>query len=326
MKEKLPLFTGKYILPMYDQIKTQFKSGKALVQKHSDGIIKRELYPKFHLGMYPLSEDFYHELNPYFLYQIYQSDLLAYTPVLTVKDGAVTFANFLLQNLTRIPKRKNHFLIHKDLVRFVPDHLKSYFSQWSVHRPGAIKLNETKKVLLFGFLCEQYLGHSGQREKKLLELKSLPKDAEVEIFLPIRQNPFGNDTGDNVIPHETLELIRRALPTQKVSYVVSSQVMDRAQFTGTVLFDLSPDPFIITDNYLHYHVASRGGSINGMATEKPQDAVFSFELSLHHWFNVQPLPSVTSCFPELLFYHKQKRLPDLTLDFEFQSLIKRCLT
>jgi hypothetical protein len=146
---------------MYEILKEQFKSGKSLTQSKYYSTVKRELWPKFFWDLYPLAQEYYHELNPYFLFNLYRPEFFKFTPVITVRDGYVPFANFLLNNFQNFSKLdSNVFLIHPELAPIIPEPLKKHFGAWNIVQKKQLTLQTAKKVIIFGFVCDQYLGEA----------------------------------------------------------------------------------------------------------------------------------------------------------------------
>ncbi len=118
---------------MYELIENQFKSGKALTQGKYYSIIKRDLWPKFYWDMYPLAQEYYHELNPYFLFNIFTPELYKFAKVFTVRDGYLNFADYMLKHVSTFNKLGvGCFLIHPSLAKLVPAHLTQYFASWQI--------------------------------------------------------------------------------------------------------------------------------------------------------------------------------------------------
>lgn len=310
---------------MYEIIKEQFESGKALSQSKNYGSIKREMWPKFFWDLYPLAQDYYHELNPFFLFNMYRPDFFRFAKVITVRDGYLPFANFILTNFNTFSKLEaGQLLIHPDLVKIVPSNISSQFGCWQIVQKKQIELSQARKVIVFGFVCEQYLGNNDLLKERIKELSTISPDASIELYLPIRKNVFEVHSKESLAIHLLMDAIKEILPGRKVKYLTSEHFFDITDFKNTFVFDLAADNFMVTDNYLHYYVQSRGASVNNNSLRNaPADSIFSLDLSLYHELHVTPLPKAKNVFTDLLFYKKENPgVKDLHFDPVLQSILR----
>src|SRR5665647_1097106 len=118
----------RYIQLMYENIEQQLKSGKSLTQSRYYSHVKREFWPKFFWEMYPLAQEYYHELNPYFCFHFYRPELIRFSKTVTVRDGYVTFAQFMLKHFSTLDELGTHFIIHPSLAPLIPPNLTEHFS------------------------------------------------------------------------------------------------------------------------------------------------------------------------------------------------------
>lgn len=310
---------------MYDIIKEQFDSGKALSQSKYYNAVKRENWPKFYWDLYPLAQEYYHELNPYFLFNIYRPDFYRFAKVFTVRDGYLPFANFILSNFNTFAKLEaGQFLVHPDLARLIPNNISSQFGSWQIVQKKQTELSQARKVIVFGFVCDQYLGPMDELKVRLKELQTISPDASVELYLPIRKNVFELHSKESLTIHLLMDAIKDLLPGRKLKILTSEHFFDITDFKNTFVFDLAADNFIVTDNYLHYYVQSRGATVNNRSLLRaPEDSIFSLDLSLHHELHVTPLPKVRNVFTDLLFYKKENPgIKDLMFDPLLQSMLR----
>lgn len=313
---------------MYEILNEQFKSGKALSQNKYQSSIKKENWAKFYWDMYPLNESYYHEFNPVFLFNLYKEDFFKFTPVLTVRDGYLTFATFIMNNFMTFSRySSNLFLIHEDLAPLVPPNITQYFGVWKRVQKKQTTLTDAKNVILFGFICDQYVGSMDELRERLKFLQTIRKDATLSLYLPIRRNVFEINPRESIATHIVLNMIKDLIPDREVKLLSGENFFDITDFKDTYIYDLAYDNFMVSDNYLHYYVQSRGATINnGSLLEAPKDSVFSFDLSLYHEFHVTPLPKVKSLFTDLLFYKKQNpAVKDYNFDPQMHGLLRDLL-
>jgi hypothetical protein len=313
---------------MYEIIKKQFDSGKTILQPKYYGSVKRELWAKFHMDLYPLAQDYYHELNPLFLYNMYNPNFYKFSRTITVRDGYLTFATFLLNNLSHFPNLGTElFLIPPSLAPLVPPNLASSFACWQIVQPQQIALKDARKVIIWGYICDQYVGDMEDLAVRIKALQDIDADATVELYIPIRRNVFETKDRETITIHQVMDLIKDILPHRKIKILRSEDFFGISDFRNTYIYDLVLDNFIVSDNYLHYFVQSRGGTVNNDCLKKaPTDTIFNLDLSFHHQLHVTPLPTGKNIFMDILMYKKQNPMvKDLTYEPTFQNLLRDSL-
>lgn len=314
---------------MYEIIQKQYKTARTLTQSKYYNAVRRDLWPKYHWDFYPLAQEYYHELNPYFLYNFYRPDYIFFSDVITVRDGYLSFANFLMNNFTAFDKLEaGPMFVHPDLAPLIPSSLADKFATWQIVQEKKISLEEAKKVFIFGLISDEYLGSLDILENRLQDLKRIHKDASVEVYLPQRKNIFELQGKDSVLAHEAISIIKDLLPGRKLKFLTGEHFFEITNFKNAYLFDLAYDRFLVSDNYLHYYVQSRGATVNnGSLDQAPKDSIFNLDLSVHHQLHITPLPKTKNVFTELVFYKKANpSIKDFLFDPGFQTMLRELLT
>lgn len=309
---------------MYEIIKQQFDSKKSLSQSKYHHILDQGKYPLYYWDLHPINQNYYHELNPNFVFSLYRPEFFKFGNVCTVKDGYLTFAQFLIDNFADFEKVKTGlFLIHPDLAPLIPPSLSDFFATWNLVQPKRINIQNAKKIIVFGLLNEEYLGNINVIEKKISSLKAAPVETPIEIYLPQRRSAFDTNNRENVFLHESIGIIQETLAGRSVKYLNTSDFNGISDFKNVYVLDLAQDNFIIADSYIDFIISSKGGTTSRIEADKrPADSIFHFDLSLYHEFHVCPLPKTKNVFAELLFYKKKKTgMKDFVKDPGFQSLL-----
>lgn len=311
---------------MLEILNAQFAKPRCLTQNKKFSPLRRDRWPNYFWELYPMAQEYYHEFNPFFLFNIYDPGFYEYYKIFTVRDGMITLANFLVNNFNTIPKSgANLFLVHQDFAPLIPPQLAQYFGVWSISRPNPIKISEAKKIVIFAFVCDQYVGKLEEVQKKLSTLKQLRNDVEIEVYLPLRRNLFETNSKESIIHFELLTSIHQALPGKKVRFLKAEDFMEKSEMKNTYVLDLARDHFFVSDNYLHYFVLSRGGTMSNIPSQAPKESIFDIALSFNHSLHISPLPKVDNLFTELLFYKKQSGAKDLIMDQQFQQIVREGL-
>lgn len=309
---------------MLETIKEQFIRGKTLTQSKYCHSIDRNQWPKFYRDMLPLAQEYYHELNPYFLFNFYRMEHFRFSKCITVRDGYLNFASFILENFKNFSKLESGpLIIHPELTPIVPPTLIQHFACWQLVQKRQIKIKDAKRVVILGFANYEYLGDEEKLSKLLTDLDQIPEDAKIEVYLPIRRDVFGKNDREPLYIHNAVAQLKDALRSRNIKFITGEQFFEISDFKYTYVFDLAVDRMLVSDNYLHYHVQSRGGTVNnGSLLMKPEKSLFQFDMSIHHEFHVVPVPRVKSIFIDLLFF---KKLNPEKKDFHFDTTFQRNL-
>lgn len=312
---------------MLEIIEEQFKSGKTLTQSKFYNYVNRGNWPKFYWDFYPMGQEYYHELNPYFLFKMYRPDIFKFSQVITARDGFLTLSSYLVNNYKDLVKDGiRPIFVHKDFAPIVPTTLMDRMGCWEIVQKKQISLEEAKKVIIFGLMSEEYLGNLEELPQKLGPLKNIHPDATVELFLPMRKDIFGKNHKDNMAIYHALNHIKDAMPGRNVKFLRAEDFFEITDFKNSFFYDLNFDKMIVADNYLHYYVQSRGASVNNNSRlSPPKESLFCLDLSIFHELHITPIPKVTSIFPELIFFKKTNPGTDLNFDPNFQQLVRGLL-
>ena len=314
---------------MYELIKKQFLSSRSLVLPKYHYGIKRELWPAFNRDLYPVNIEYFHELNPYFVCNLYRKEFFRFSDVITVRDGYVTFADFLLKYATHFEELGTKlFIIHPALAPLIPQNISHYFATWKVVQKKQIALDEANKVIISGLVCDHNIGTLEHLRERLKPLKQINEKAKIEVYLPVRRNMFERSDKEATLIHEIMKLLIEAIPKRDFTILNTVEMFESSNLKNTYLFDLAQDNFITSDNYLHYFAQSRGGTVNNSSlSASPKDSIFNLDMSLHHELHVTPLPQDKNVFMDILLYKKQNAyVKDLVFDPNFHSLLRSLLS
>lgn len=314
---------------MLEKIKEQFEKPRTLTQSKYYTLVRRDHWPKFYWDLFPLAQEYYHELNPYFLFNLYHPDLYKFSKVITVRDGYLPFASFMVDNAKNFRSMvPGPCLIHPDLAPIVPPFISDLFATWKIVQKKQITLKTAKKVFIFGLISNEYLGDLAQDkflEKlklRLEPLKEIPKETKIELFLPLRKEIFKGHQTEQINVFLVMSLIKDILPGRQFEFT-GTNIFEETNFRDQYFFDIGIDNFLVSDNYMHYFMQSRGATTNkSNLTSPPKESFFSFDLSLYHELHLAPLPEVDNVFSDLFFYKKMKNQEkNLLYDIHFQSLV-----
>lgn len=303
-------------------INKQIASKKAFTQSRNHGVLDRSQFQKFHWELYPLMQDYYHELNPFFVTNLYKKKLFDFSDVITVRDGKIAFANFLVNNVENITSAKTHFLIPSSFSDVVPATLKDRFSCWHLSQKKKVGIESANRVIIFGILLEKYIGPVEKLEERIAhDLKRIRPDAKIEILLSQRHDPFAHQQKESLLHFTVFDIIRKILPERELTFVKLDKYLEGSFGDEDFLYDLKYDDMIVSDSYLSYFFASRGATVNTMSQLTPLNAIKSLKISFFHEIHVSPFKFVTNeKFSEMIFY-KRLNAKNLIQDKNFHRMI-----
>jgi len=286
---------------MYELINKQFNSGRSLVQHENQNLIPEWNWPSFCRDILPISKSYYHELNPYFTFNISNDVYFKFANTFTVRDGLVSFGAFLLEYKDKISNLGTHFLIHPALAPYVPLNLRKHFSIWEIWQSKDISIEQAKSVDIYGNINESSLGRLAILESKLASLKDLSDQTNIRLCLPVRSDPLNPGSRESTTIHNLVSLIKDLAPNKNLRFVTTSEFLS-GSFRGSYLINMNLDQYFTSDNYVEYLVASKGGVVSTMRKSAPIKSIFQIALSPHHYINVSPFPDIECLYPELQEY------------------------
>ncbi len=307
---------------MLEILKAQYQSANTLSKSNFYNPQTPDVTQVFS-ELYPQSLEYFHELNPGFLFKVPKAEYLSQFSAMTVRDGALGFGAFILKNFQLLPNLSTHFFIDPKLAPLVPKNLRHMFSSWQVVQKTKMKISEAKRIIITGLMNEQILPSLEEIKRSLATLSEANPSAVVEVFLPIRNNPFGALWKESFIGYQVVEMIKDVFPNHKLTYLGHSDLFEHPSLLNAYCLDLMTSRLVISDNYLNHYMVSRGAIISSFASVDNEEKVFEIDLSFNHKAQFFPLPDCESLFPDMIFYKKQTPIRDYASDPAFRQLLSK---
>ncbi len=289
---------------MLDKLQSQFESGRTFTRSDLHYVVDRSHFPKAFWNLYPMNQDYYHELNPFFVSTLYTEQLLGSAEVYTCRDGLYDFGTFLLKNQTFIRKNPFLFLIPEGFECLIPDGMKDKFATWQISQSRSVTPADADRVILFGLLCEDYSGNLEYLEKRLLKLTKDLKTKSVDVVLGSRNNFVYQSDENEVYALQATSLIAKIFKDYNIRFISLGDYLKLTHLRNAYVYDLKIDNFFVSDSFQNFLAASKGATINLFSTQKPQDSVFDMRLSFFHTLHVTPMKSDGKLFADLLLLKK----------------------
>ena len=307
---------------MLEILKAQYQSANTLSKSTFYNAHSTEMSQIFS-ELYPQCLDYFHELNPGFLFKIQRAEFLNQYSAMTVRDGSISFGAFILKNFQQLANLKTHFFIDRHLTPLVPNNLRQKFSCWQIVQKKKIKISEAQRIVITGLMNEQTLPSLAKIKDSLETLSVVNPNAKVEVFLPMRNNAFGGSWKESYVGYQVVELIKNILPQHELHFLGHSDLFEHASLQNSYCLDLMTNRMTISDNYLNHFMAARGGTISTFGDQDSKDYIFEIDLSLNHKIQFSPFPICDSLFPEMIFYKKQVATKDYASDPVFHNLLRK---
>lgn len=246
----------------------------------------------------PLTEDLFHPLNPCFLFELTNQALLQHASVITVRDGLITFMDFLLKNHQKIPHLGITFLIPLSLEKLVPHHLKDFFLVYEFNQEAS---NDTaEKKLIYAHLTEEYLG---ENISKSLERLHFPDGQQVTIYLSEERN-LSKINYNNIFSQKFLFQLFQQLKNCQVQLINEITFFDGTDYSKYDFIDLACDNFLVSDSSVSFHIASRGCRNVYPPQRSDRKPIYQMQMSLYHQMNIFEIQAQDQIFSEMLLHKK----------------------
>ena len=144
----------------------------------------------------------------------------------------------------------------------------------------------------------------------------------MELFLPIKRNPFELIWKESYIGYEIVEMIKTILPNKKLKFLTHRDLLEGSSWQDTYCIDLLTNKLILTDSFLNHFIAARGGTISTFGGNEIKDHFFEIDLNFNYKIQFAPLPEAESIFAEMMFYKKQAGSRDYVSDPVFHDLLR----
>lgn len=293
---------------MLERIKSQIDSPNYLIAGSNYLGLKRELWPKINGDLYPLSTDYYHDLNPFFGHNVVNFDFFSTYPVVTLRDGGFTTALFYNINFLKLTKNDQVLLVHKDCEHFVPPQLHSRTLSYKMVQKRRISLKEAKQVILIGVLSDQMIEEKEIIFEKIKLLRDLSPQVKIKIYLQQRKNPYDSVYGEFNNSNSFLFELYHSLKI-KPEFMTTSQIFTSGMMKDSYVINLQSDRYLIADSFTDYVLASKGATIHEWDSPSVKETALNHPVSLFHHMEIDFIQR-ESVFNDLVFIRKRSMASD----------------
>ena len=293
-----------------DKIQSFVNNPTSFVKLKWESFLKDSLHSKEEPWgqSFPLTEDLYHPLNPCFLFELTNQVLLQHASVITVRDGFITFMDFLLKNHQKIPHLGITFLIPISLEKLVPQHLKSFFLGYEFNQE--LSNNPTDRKLIYAHLTEEYLGENISESLKKVHF---PDGQKVTLYLSEERN-LSKRNYNNIFSQKFFFQLYQQLQNCQVQLVNEITFFDETDYSQYDFIDLAYDNFLVSDSSISFHMASRGcrNVFPPQRSDRPSN--YQIQMSLYHQMNIFEIHAKDQIFSEMLLLKKHNPHRDFLRD------------
>lgn len=310
---------------MSEILKAAYAKPRAINQNKHHHLVNKGDWPKYIWDVYPIAQDYYHEMNPYFVHLIPDKRLIPEFPVFTVRDGIYAFADFMLKSMKDLATWKTNFIIPESYAPLVPDNLREKFFSSSSSQVRQPDIRKAKTVIVFGLLCDQYFGSYEKIAEKLSVLKDLPGDVKLEVCISQRRNPLSVEERENMHYINVPELIRKIVGNREIKWLLMRELMDKTVLRDSYLIDLMDGDLITCDSYLHFWFLARGGSIHQYKVWNKKPSLLEIDVNLNQKLEIRKLPDLKANIADLIFYSKIHK-GDIHMTQSFHEEVRKAIS
>jgi glycosyltransferase involved in cell wall biosynthesis len=140
-----------------------------------------------HDKLWPSSDVFFHPWNPVFSDSIQNQGQLELYPQILLRDGALSLLDFFLR-FPKPSKKSSRLIVHADLSFLVPEEWRETTKCFRMN--ATRKSKPTSRLIFYHLLNDMPLDTITTSERFQSWLSQFPKNAEVEIFLGLREKQY----------------------------------------------------------------------------------------------------------------------------------------
>lgn len=261
----------------------------------------------------PLTEHYYHPLNPCFLFELTGPLIMQHSPIITIRDGYLTFMDFLINNHQALSRWNTLFLVPKTFESLIPPHLSHFFIGYDFSQKKRVKTNHK---FIFAYVTEEYLG--GDIDGVFSKLQLSPQD-ELTFFIPFESN-LEKISYNNIFAQKFLFSLSKKLEGLNINHINVNDFLNTSDFSSYEFIDLSDDHYLVFDNFVKFLMASRG--CQSVYESKKDNSLFSLDMSMFHQMDLYEIKPSHDLFSELLLYRKHNPHKKLLEDPFFSSSLR----
>ena len=305
---------------MLEQINHQLENPLYLNANSNYLGLKRDLWPKLSSDLYPLAGEYYHDLNPFFSFNILNYEFFSTFPVVTLRDGFYSTAVFYSLQFAKLLKNKQTLLVHKKNEAIVPDQLKNKSFSYKMVQPKRIHISVAKQVILIGVVSDQILENYEQILAKLEILKEISPQTKVKIYFQTRKNPFEQNYSEHLITTPFMYQLFKKIKSDP-QFITTSELVQLGFLKETYVINLMNDTFFIADSYIDYLLSSKGATIHEWDAPSIKAPLKTHPISLFHQIEINEIKSQT-IFSDLIFIKKRSYAAETLYDPFFFTQVK----
>jgi len=307
---------------MFEKIKRQLVSPETFFNADAPFVSDKGSSQDINSSLYPLAQDYYHDLNPCFSFNLNSLPFFKKFPVVTFRDGAFSFASFMTQNFSQFNASEQLVLVHKEIEHFVPAHLKKNFMSYQMAQKNRLNIQDARRIIIVGILSDQVLEDEEQIKEKLKILDGVSEDATIHLYLQTRKSPFQQFYLESTLIEPFKWDLFKRFKKQPI-FLNSANLLNLSCLGDAYVINLQSNRFLIGDSYSDYLLASRGATISEWNYTRDESVNhFVHPISLYHQIEITPIQK-ESVFPELMLKKKILNRNDLISDGHFWALTKQ---
>ncbi len=300
----------------FEKIKNFLDSPVSYALIKNKDLFRDHYYAQSYSDALPMTDHYYHPLNPCFLFELTGPAIMQHSPIITIRDGYLSFMDFLLNNHQAFNHWNTLFLVPKVYEKLIPPHLASFFIGYDFSQEKNNRIERTGEKFIFAYLTEEYLGNN--IEECFNKIALSPED-RVTLFLPQETN-LEKVSYNNIFAQEFIFKLSHKLKDHSVRHINTHDFLNTSDFSSYDFIDLAPDHALVYDNFIKFLMASRG--CQSVFSSRNQTPLLTLNVSMFHQMNLYEIKPHNDIFSELLLFKKQNPNKKLLEDSYFSGTLR----
>ncbi len=291
------------ILSRVDELITSSASGDIHYKKWNVDF-RDQYFKDVYWSYFPITEKYFFEGNPTFLYEYRNLNDIARYPLVTVRDGFSGILDFFLNNPTPPEDFRTLLLVPKKFEGLIPKQWNEYVGSYNLKSKKERSHSSNEEIIIHGLGVEDLFWNE-KFSKKIKELKNLVDDFSKTTFLiPQRESLLSDRSNQNkkynLLLHKHLyENFGFDINTENDS----EKFINNYKRSNFCFVNLDQNNGFVFDNYIDHYLWSKGG-IKLEEEFRDEGEQLEYDLSPFHSICISDVNSDLCSFPEFYLTYR----------------------
>lgn len=270
--------------------------------------------------LYPATHRYYFEGNPSFLNDYSGFLDMSRYPIIMLRDGLVTLADFFLKNHRPPESFDTVLLIDARFEAFVPKGWKDFVAFYYMDFPQS---KAPANSLILCALAHHFL--DAEDPKTSFKRIQMSARGAPQFYVPVRERFMVQNVDETQYVQKGMLSLYEVFGASVHIETDNNRVMDLPLKSGDEVLDLHEDLLFVADNFLHHWFAAKNVQAPRAKIEPPKERI-EYPLSLHHQALIfGPSEKLGSSYSELAVNYKLSGISGGPAREEFIKFIQEAI-